>query len=184
MKFVVCTPSLLSKNELQHLTRRYTTEISIVIGPDVDIPAPDMGTTPEIMAWLMDTYSMHKGRTVPAVVTGKPIAVGGSEGRNEATGLGVTIVASEAAAKLGTSLVGARVVIQGFGNVGAATAKFMHKAGAKVVGISDASGGFYNESGINIEKALAYAKANSSLTGLPEAQPITNEELLELPVIS
>jgi glutamate dehydrogenase (NAD(P)+) len=178
---VVCDPKRLSIHELENLTRRYITEISIMVGPESDIPAPDIGTNPQVMAWIMDTYSMHKGYTVPAVVTGKPVAIGGSEGRLEATGRGVTVVAHEAAKMLGFGLEGARVVIQGFGNVGSATAKLMHQAGAKVVAISDARGGIYNPNGLDIPSLLHCAGRDGCIQAYRDADHITNKELLELP---
>jgi glutamate dehydrogenase (NAD(P)+) len=178
---VVCDPALLSANELQHLTRRYATEIKIIIGPDSDIPAPDMGTNPQIMSWIMDTYSMHEGHTVTAVVTGKPLSIGGSEGRMDATGLGIVITAAEAARKRRMHLDGARVVVQGFGNVGSATARFMHREGAKVLAVSDAWGGILNEKGLDILRVTEHVKQNGRLSGYPEAQDITNEVLLETP---
>jgi glutamate dehydrogenase (NAD(P)+) len=178
---VVCDPKRLSIHELENLTRRYITEISIMVGPESDIPAPDIGTNPQVMAWIMDTYSMHKGYTVPAVVTGKPVAIGGSEGRLEATGRGVTVVAHEAAKLLGFGLEGARVVIQGFGNVGSATAKLMHQAGAKVIAISDARGGIYNPNGLDIPSLLHCAGRDGCIQAYRDADPITNKELLELP---
>jgi glutamate dehydrogenase (NAD(P)+) len=178
---VVCDPKRLSIHELENLTRRYITEISIMVGPESDIPAPDIGTNPQVMAWIMDTYSMHKGYTVPAVVTGKPVAIGGSEGRLEATGRGVTVVAHEAAKMLGFGLEGARVVIQGFGNVGSATAKLMHQAGAKVVAISDARGGIYNPNGLDIPSLLHCAGRDGCIQAYRDADHLTNKELLELP---
>jgi glutamate dehydrogenase (NAD(P)+) len=178
---VVCDPKRLSIHELENLTRRYITEISIMVGPESDIPAPDIGTNPQVMAWIMDTYSMHKGYTVPAVVTGKPVAIGGSEGRLEATGRGVTVVAHEAAKMLGFGLEGARVAIQGFGNVGSATAKLMHQAGAKVVAISDARGGIYNPNGLDIPSLLHCAGRDGCIQAYRDADHITNKELLELP---
>ncbi|CUU00559.1 MAG: Glu/Leu/Phe/Val dehydrogenase [Fimbriimonadales bacterium] len=177
---VVCDPKRLSVHELENLTRRYITEISIMIGPESDIPAPDVGTNPQVMAWIMDTYSMHKGYTVPAVVTGKPIAIGGSEGRLEATGRGVCVVAHEAAKMLGFTLEGARVAIQGFGNVGSATAKLMHQAGAKVVAVSDVRGGIYNPNGLDIPSLLHCAGRDGCLQAYRDAELITNEQLLEL----
>ncbi len=178
---VVCDPKRLSIHELENLTRRYITEISIMVGPESDIPAPDIGTNPQVMAWIMDTYSMHKGYTVPAVVTGKPVAIGGSEGRLEATGRGVTVVAHEAAKLRGFDLAGASVVIQGFGNVGSATAKLMHQAGAKVVAISDARGGIYNPNGLDIPSLLHCAGRDGCIQAYRDADHITNRELLELP---
>ncbi len=178
---VVCDPKRLSIHELENLTRRYITEISIMVGPESDIPAPDIGTNPQVMAWIMDTYSMHKGYTVPAVVTGKPVAIGGSEGRLEATGRGVTVVAHEAAKLRGFNLAGASVVIQGFGNVGSATAKLMHQAGAKVIAISDARGGIYNPNGLDIPSLLHCAGRDGCIQAYRDADHITNRELLELP---
>ncbi len=178
---VVCDPKRLSIHELENLTRRYITEISIMIGPESDIPAPDIGTNPQVMAWIMDTYSMHKGYTVPAVVTGKPVAIGGSEGRLEATGRGITVVAHEALKLIGSQLDGARVAIQGFGNVGSATAKLMHRAGAKVVAISDVRGGIYNPNGLDIPSLLHCAGRDGCIQAYRDAEPITNEQLLELP---
>jgi glutamate dehydrogenase (NAD(P)+) len=178
---VVCDPKRLSVHELENLTRRYITEISMLIGPESDIPAPDVGTNPQVMAWIMDTYSMHKGYTVPAVVTGKPIAIGGSEGRLEATGRGVMVMAHEALKQIGSQLEGATVAIQGFGNVGSATAKLMHQAGAKVVAISDVRGGIYNPNGLNIPALLHCAGRDGCIQAYRDAELITNEELLELP---
>ncbi|GIV05212.1 MAG: glutamate dehydrogenase [Fimbriimonadales bacterium] len=178
---VVCDPKRLSVHELENLTRRYITEISMLIGPESDIPAPDVGTNPQVMAWIMDTYSMHKGYTVPAVVTGKPIAIGGSEGRLEATGRGVTVMAHESLKQIGSHLEGATVVIQGFGNVGSATAKLMHQAGAKVIAISDARGGIYNPNGLNIPALLHCAGRDGCIQAYRDAEFITNAELLELP---
>lgn len=178
---VICDPDKMSLRELEDLTRRYTTEINILIGPDSDIPAPDMGTNPQIMAWMMDTYSMHHGHTIPAVVTGKPLAIGGSEGRMDATGLGVVIIAAEAAHKRGISLSSSTAVVQGFGNVGSATVRFLHKAGAKVIAVSDVKGAIYNARGLDIERLLAHQKANGSVTGFSDSEPITNQQLLETP---
>ncbi len=178
---VICDPAKLSLTELQHLTRRYTTEIKIIIGPDSDIPAPDMGTNPMIMGWIMDTYSMHEGHTVPACVTGKPISIGGSEGRMDATGLGVVIIAAEASRKRGMHLDGARVAIQGFGNVGNATARFMYRENARVVAVSDVFGGIYNEKGLNIPAVVQHVKKTGRVEGFPDAEPITNEMVLEAP---
>ncbi|BDI32755.1 glutamate dehydrogenase [Capsulimonas corticalis] len=178
---VVCDPSKLSLGELEHLTRRYTSEISLLIGPDSDIPAPDVGTNGQVMAWLMDTYSMHAGHTVPAVVTGKPVSIGGSEGRIDATGLGVVMVTQQAARAQGRKLEGARVVVQGFGNVGGAAARIFHSRGAKVVAVSDYLGGVYNPDGLPIPELVAYSKANGSVAGFPGSEPVTNSEILELP---
>jgi glutamate dehydrogenase (NAD(P)+) len=179
---VVCDPAALSRRELEDLTRRYTTEINVLLGPDSDIPAPDMGTNPQIMAWIMDTYSMHAGHSVPAVVTGKPIAIGGSEGRVDATGLGVVIVAEEAAHLAGRSIEGATAAIQGFGNVGSATTRFIVGAGANVHAISDASGGVYNPNGLDVAALLRHVETAGGVAGFPGGDAITNDELLTLPV--
>jgi glutamate dehydrogenase (NAD(P)+) len=178
---VVCDPATLSRSELEDLTRRYTTEISIIIGPDSDIPAPDMGTNGQIMAWLMDTYSMHAGHTVPAVVTGKPLSIGGSEGRVDATGLGVVQVTAEAGRKFGVDLPGAHIVIQGFGNVGNAAARIFHNHGAKVIAVSDAHGGVHCNNGLDIPALVTHCRNNGTPSGFPGSEPVTNAELLELP---
>ncbi len=178
---VVCNPKELSHEELERLTRRYATEIGILIGPESDIPAPDVGTTPQVMAWIMDTYSMHHGYSVPAVVTGKPIAIGGSAGRIEATGRGVTIVAREAARHLGMSLAGARVVVQGFGNVGSIAAQLLHEQGCRIVGVSDSSGGVYAEKGIDPRDLLRHKEQTGSVVGYRGSDAVTNDDLLELP---
>jgi glutamate dehydrogenase (NAD(P)+) len=178
---VIVDPKQLAPSELESLTRRYTSEIYSIIGPDRDIPAPDMGTNPQTMAWMMDTYSRHAGHTVPAVVTGKPIAVGGSEGRNDATGLGVVIIAGLAAHRRAMSIEGATAIVQGFGNVGSATAKFLARARAKVAAVSSVEGGIYNKRGIDIAQLLEYVERAGSVVGFPETEPISNRELLELP---
>ncbi|HWQ14206.1 MAG TPA: Glu/Leu/Phe/Val dehydrogenase [Roseiflexaceae bacterium] len=178
---VVVDPKQLSMGELERLTRRYTTEISILIGPDKDIPAPDMGTNPQIMAWVMDTYSMHAGHTVPAVVTGKPINVGGSQGRNEATARGLAYVLREAVEALSFDIAASRVVIQGCGNVGATIARLLDEMGATIVAISDSRGGIYHRAGLPIAEVLAHKARSGSVTGFPEADQVTNAELLELP---
>jgi glutamate dehydrogenase (NAD(P)+) len=178
---VICDPQALSRGELERLTRRYATEISILMGPDSDIPAPDMNTNPQIMAWMMDTFSMHRGYSVPAVVTGKPLAIGGSEGRLEATARGVQIITREAMLHNGMAPDECSVVVQGFGNVGSISARMLHELGCNVVGLSDISGGIYNAKGINVQHALRYSKEHGTLLGFPEAEAITNAELLELP---
>jgi glutamate dehydrogenase (NAD(P)+) len=179
---VICDPHKMSPAELERLTRRYATEISILIGPDSDIPAPDMNTNPQIMAWMMDTYSMHKGYSVPAVITGKPIGIGGSEGRMEATARGVMVVTREAMLDKGMDPEECTVVVQGFGNVGSITARLLHdELHCKVIGLSDISGGIYNPRGIDVYRALRYSKEHGSLKGFPEAEPVSNAELLELP---
>jgi glutamate dehydrogenase (NAD(P)+) len=178
---VICDPHKLSRAELERLSRRYATEISILIGPDSDIPAPDMNTNPQIMAWMMDTFSMHKGYSIPAVITGKPLAIGGSEGRLEATARGVQYVTLEAMHDLEMRPEDSSVVIQGFGNVGSISARLLHEIGCKILAVSDLHGGVYNPHGIDIHRALRYSKEHGSLKGLPETEPVTNAELLELP---
>jgi len=178
---VICDPHKLSRAELERLSRRYATEISILIGPDSDIPAPDMNTNPQIMAWMMDTFSMHKGYSIPAVITGKPLAIGGSEGRLEATARGVQYVTLEAMHDLGMRPEDSSVVIQGFGNVGSISARLLHELGCKILAVSDMHGGVYKPHGIDIHRALRYSKEHGSLKGLPETEPVTNAELLELP---
>jgi len=178
---VICDPHKLSHTELERLTRRYATEISVLMGPDSDIPAPDMNTNPQIMAWMMDTFSMHMGYSVPAVITGKPLAIGGSEGRLEATARGVQFVTREAMHDLGLRPEDCSVVVQGFGNVGSISARLLHEMGCRVVAVSDIQGGVYNPHGIDIHKALRHSKEHGSLRGLPDTEAITNAELLELP---
>ncbi len=178
---VICEPRKLSRNELERLTRRYATEISILLGPNSDIPAPDMNTNPQIMAWIMDTYSMHQGYSVPAVVTGKPLAIGGSEGRLEATARGVQIITREAMRHMDMQPERAKVVVQGFGNVGGITARLLYEMGCKVVALSDISGGVYNPQGIDVAVATRYSREHGGLRGLPGAEAITNQALLELP---
>ncbi len=178
---VVCDPKLMSSTELEHLTRRYATEIGILIGPESDIPAPDMGTTPQVMAWIMDTYSMHHGYSVPAVVTGKPISIGGSAGRMEATGRGVAIVARETARHLGMQLAGARVAVQGFGNVGSTAAQTLRAEGCRIVAISDSRGGIHNDRGLDPDDVLQHKQQAGRVAGYPGADAVTNEQLLELP---
>jgi glutamate dehydrogenase (NAD(P)+) len=176
-----CNPDELSMGELERLTRRYTSNLLEIFGPDRDIPAPDMNTNEQIMAWIMDTYSMNAHKTETAVVTGKPIILGGSHGRKEATGRGVVTVTLAALNKKGMLPNKCTVAIQGFGNVGSVTALLAYEQGAKVVAISDISGGYYNEEGINIPEAVEYAQNNNHLLeGYPKADKITNEELLAL----
>src|SRR3990172_3011957 len=176
---VVCNPKVMSANELEHLTRRFATEMSILIGPESDIPAPDMGSNAQVMAWIMDTYSMHRGYSVPAVVTGKSIAVGGSEGRYEATGLGAALVIREAAARLGISLPGTSVAVQGFGNVGSVAALYLQDMGCRIVALSDSQGGVYREEGLDVRDAIRYKESQGQLSGF--AGGISNAQLLELP---
>ncbi len=179
---VIVDPKTLSEGELENLTRRYATEISIVIGPNEDIPAPDMGTDPRIMAWIMDTISMHRGYTEAGVVTGKPVAVGGTLGRFEATGRGIQYITEEVARRNGVDIKDATVAVQGFGNVGAVAAQLLQEAGAKVVAVSDASGGLYNGKGLNTKSLLAYQKDRAPLATALGGDRITNDELLALPV--
>ncbi|MFC1463345.1 MAG: Glu/Leu/Phe/Val dehydrogenase [Candidatus Brachytrichaceae bacterium NZ_4S206] len=178
---VVCNPKELSIRELEGLTRRYTTEISPFISPEGDIPAPDMGTNPQIMAWIMDTYSMHRGYSVPAIVTGKPINIGGSAGRFEATGRGIMFTVREAYRTFGWDFDGISVVVQGFGNVGSITAQTAHEMGCKVIAVSDVEGGIYNPKGIDIPRLRRYMREHSTVQGFDDADKITNAELLELP---
>ncbi|HET9475978.1 MAG TPA: Glu/Leu/Phe/Val dehydrogenase [Dehalococcoidia bacterium] len=179
---VIVDPKTLSESELENLTRRYATEISLIIGPNEDIPAPDMGTDPRIMAWIMDTISMHRGYTEAGVVTGKPVAVGGTLGRLEATGRGIQYIAGELARRHGVDISEATVAVQGFGNVGAVAAQLLQEAGAKVVAISDASGGLYNGKGLKVKSLMAYQKDQAPLATAPGGDRITNDELLALPV--
>ena len=178
---VIVDPKRLSLSELERLTRRYTTEISILIGPDRDILAPDIGTDGQIMAWIMDTYSMHCGHTVPAVVTGKPLNIGGSHGRTEATARGLVAVLREASEALSFNVDSARVAIQGFGKVGANCARMLDDGGATVVAVSDSQGGIYNPRGLSISAVQAYKARTGSVIGFPDADRLTNAELLELP---
>lgn len=178
---IALEPARYSIGELERITRRYTSELIKDIGPEVDIPAPDMGTSAREMAWIMDTYSVNVGHAVPGVVTGKPISIGGSRGRELATGRGVMIIVREALAERGKSLVGARVVIQGFGNVGSAAALLLHHAGAKILAVSTGSGGIFAEAGLDIPALKVYAVANRKHITVLGAVPITNAELLSLP---
>jgi glutamate dehydrogenase (NAD(P)+)/glutamate dehydrogenase (NADP+) len=179
---IAIDPKRYSIGELERITRRYTSELLKDIGPSVDIPAPDMGTSAREMAWMMDTYSVNVGHAVPGIVTGKPLSIGGSRGREMATGRGVMIVVREALRDLGNLVIGTRVVIQGFGNVGSAAALLLHEAGAKVIAVSTGSGGVFAEKGLDIPALKAYAAENHrSVVGFPHAEPISNAELLTLP---
>ncbi len=178
---VLCDPHLMSSSELERLSRRYATEISILIGPNSDIPAPDMNTNPQVMAWMMDTFSMHMGYSVPAVITGKPLAIGGSEGRLEATARGVQVVTREALTMQNMRPDKCAVVVQGFGNVGSITARLLSELGCKVVALSDIRGGVYNPTGIDVAQAMRYSKEHGNLAGMPGTEAVTNAELLELP---
>jgi len=179
---VVVDPNRLSRRELEALTRRYVAEIIDAIGPEKDVPAPDVNTNDQIMAWVMDTYSMHVGHTSTAVVTGKPVEMGGSLGRREATGRGVMIVTREAAKHLGIVIEGARVAIQGFGNVGSVSADLLARLGAKIVGVTDWKGGVYNEKGLDIARMLDYARQHKSIDGYPGGERIDNPSLFALDV--
>ena len=178
---VRCDPRLLSRQELEGLTRRYTAEIILFIGPDLDIPAPDMGTDEQTMAWMMDTYSMTQGRTVPGVVTGKPLIIGGSAGRREATGRGIVYTLYQAARRLSQELRGRRVVVQGFGNVGSVAARLLWREGCVIAGVSDLKGGIWNPSGLDIRMLEAHVAESGGVGGFPDAEPITNSDLLLQP---
>ena len=177
---VVCEPSRLSTGELERMTRRYTASILDTLGPESDVPAPDVNTNEQVMAWIMDTYSMHKRHTVNAVVTGKPIAIGGSRGRREATGRGVMIVIREALQHLGIPVAGSKVAVQGFGNVGSVAAQLLQNEGMTVVGLSDKSGGVYNPHGIYVSDAIEWVRTHRFLEGFPHGEPVTNEQLMEI----
>jgi glutamate dehydrogenase (NAD(P)+) len=177
---IACDPAELSRNELQSMTRRYTAEILNFIGPEIDVPAPDMGTNEQIMAWIMDTYSQHKGHAVPEIVTGKPVAIGGTLGRREATGRGVVYTIIEAAKHLGIDLTKCTAAVQGFGNVGAVAVKELSEIGVRVIGVADRTGGFYDAKGLPLARLLEVADQNHSLEGFSYGQKITNAELLEL----
>ena len=179
---VLVDPRSLSAGELENLTRRYASEISIIIGANWDIPAPDMGTNEQIMAWIMDTISMHKGHTEAGAVTGKPVSVGGTLGRTEATGRGLQYIINELADDQGIDLQGATVAVQGFGKVGAVVARLLHDAGARVVAVSDAVTGLYDPNGLNIEALAPYREDRAPLTECKAGDHISNDELLTLPV--
>lgn len=175
-------PTKLSRPELQSLTRRFTTEIAPFIGPQEDIPAPDMGTDGQTMAWMMDTYSQQRGFAVPAVVTGKPVEIGGSLGRVSSTGYGVIYIAEKTLVAMGRELKGASIAIQGFGNVGQHAAQLGHDLGARILAVSDVHGAIFNGDGLDVADLLAYVKTNKSVKGYPKATAITNDELLALDV--
>lgn len=177
---VVCDPLTMSVGELERLTRRYTSSIIEVLGPDSDVPAPDVNTNERVMAWIMDTYSMHHRHTVTSVVTGKPVELGGSLGRREATGRGCMIVTQQALQHLGMPLKGARVVVQGFGNVGSIAAELLQQQGCVIVGASDVSGGLYSKKGLDVKDVIAWRKEHKYVSGYPKADAVTNEELLTL----
>ncbi|HMQ05132.1 MAG TPA: Glu/Leu/Phe/Val dehydrogenase [Pyrinomonadaceae bacterium] len=178
---IICNPQQMSIGELERLTRRYTAELIDFIGPDKDVPAPDMNTNEQTMAWIMDTFSMHARHTVTAVVTGKPVALGGSLGRREATGRGVLFCVNEAIKRLGLKPGETSVAVQGSGNVGGIGAELMFEQGYKIVAISDIGGGIYNQAGLNIPEVLDYLQKNRTLEGFPNADQVSNKDLLELP---
>ncbi len=179
---IVCDPTRMSPRELEALTRRYVAEIIDAIGPEKDVPAPDVNTNAQIMAWVMDTYSMHVGHTSTAVVTGKPIEMGGSLGRREATGRGVSIVTREAAKHLGIDIKSATVAVQGFGNVGSVSADLIAQLGARIVAVTDWKGGVYNAKGLDIAKMIEYSKQHKTIDGFPGGEPLENEQLFSLEV--
>jgi glutamate dehydrogenase (NAD(P)+) len=175
---VICNPHKMSMGELERMTRRYTSEIIEFIGPEKDVPAPDVNTNEQTMAWIMDTYSMHMRQTVTAVVTGKPINIGGSRGRREATGRGVMLVCREAVKKLGMSPESTRVIVQGFGNVGSHAAQLMHKSGYKITGIVEYDGGLHNKNGIDINALIEFRAKNGTVHGFPGAEKAASADLL------
>jgi glutamate dehydrogenase (NAD(P)+) len=177
---VIVDPKKLSLKEVEALTRRFTTEISVLIGPERDIPAPDVNTNAQVMAWMMDTYSMHQGYTVPGVVTGKPISLGGSEGRNEATARGAVYTIVDAAAHLGMDLTKATVAVQGFGNAGSIAARLIRDEGATVIAVSDTGGGILNQEGLDIDRVIGWKKEHGTVAGFPGARAISNDQLLEV----
>ena len=179
---VSCDPTSMSGKELEGLTRRFTTELQPIVGPDSDIPAPDVGTNAQVMAWIMDTVSMHRGYPVPGVVTGKPLAIGGSVGRSDATGQGVVYTIRDAAARIGLEMAGASIAIQGFGNVGEAAGRLLHEGGAKVVAITDAGGGAYDPDGLDVPDLARRFRAYGTVSGTPGTQLIDNETLFGLDV--
>jgi glutamate dehydrogenase (NAD(P)+) len=179
---IICDPTRMSRRELESLTRRYVAEIIDAIGPEKDVPAPDVNTNDQVMAWIMDTYSMHVGHTSTAVVTGKPIEMGGSLGRREATGRGVMIVTREAAKHLGLDIEKATVAVQGFGNVGSVSADLLAKIGAKIVAVTDWKGGVHNPKGLDIPQMIEYSKQHKTIDGFPGGEPIENDQLFSLDV--
>jgi glutamate dehydrogenase (NAD(P)+) len=179
---IICDPTRMSRRELEALTRRYVAEIVDAIGPDKDVPAPDVNTNAQVMAWVMDTYSMHVGHTSTAVVTGKPVEMGGSLGRREATGRGVMITTREAAKHLGFDINGATVAVQGFGNVGSVSADLLQKIGAKIVAVTDWKGGVYNARGLDIPAMIDYMKQHTTIDGFSGGEPIDNAKLFALDV--
>lgn len=178
---IACDPGKLSRNELERLTRRYTQEMIPFIGPQVDVMAPDLGTNEQVMAWMMDTYSVHSGYTVPSIVTGKPVGLGGSLGRREATGRGVGYLVNRATDTIGLDIGSATAAVQGFGNVGSVAALSLARYGVKVLAVTDAFGGVYNSKGLNLWELEKHVAEKKTVAGFPEAEPLNNEQLLELP---
>jgi glutamate dehydrogenase (NAD(P)+) len=178
---ITCNPGKMTKTELEHLTRRYTQEMIPFIGPQVDVMAPDLGTNEQTMAWMMDTYSMHEGHAVLSIVTGKPVGLGGSLGRREATGRGVGYLVNRATDALGLDMSKATAVVQGYGNVGSVTAFSLARYGAKIIAVSDVRGGIHNANGLDLWKLEKHVAEHGSVVGFPEAEPVTNEQLLLLP---
>jgi glutamate dehydrogenase (NAD(P)+) len=176
---IACDPKEFTARELQELTKKFTTKMHHIFGPRLDIPAPDVKTNPRVMAWIYEEYNKYNGHS-PGVVTGKPIELGGSYGRLEATGRGVALITHYALRRLRRDIKGQRIAIQGFGNVGSHTAKFLNEMGAKIIAVSDASGGILNERGIDVEQLLLHSKTESNVIGFRNAVPITNEDLLAL----
>ena len=179
---VACDPTRMSARELEALTRRFATELEGIVGPDSDIPAPDVGTNATTMAWFMDTVSMHRGYSVPGVVTGKPLAIGGSVGRADATGQGVVFCIEDAADRAGIPVAGARIAVQGFGNVGEATARLLHERGARVIAITDIVGGAFDPEGLDVPWLSRYAQEHGTVAGAPGTRPIDNDDLFGLDV--
>ncbi|MEO6912248.1 MAG: Glu/Leu/Phe/Val dehydrogenase [Edaphobacter sp.] len=175
---IICDPKKMSQGELERMTRRYTAELMEFIGPEKDVPAPDMGTNEQTMAWIMDTYSMHAGQTCTAVVTGKPVNLGGSRGRREATGHGISVVCDEALKHLGMSVAGCRVIIQGFGNVGSSAASNLAARGYRIIGIAEYDGGLYNANGIDIPALVEHRRQAGTVNGFAEAEAVDKDELL------
>ena len=178
---VICDPKKMSQGELERMTRRYTAELLEFIGPEKDVPAPDMGTDEQTMAWIMDTYSMHMRQTVTAVVTGKPVNIGGSRGRREATGRGISVVCDSALKHLNQPVAGCRVIIQGFGNVGSNAAKLLQEKGYRVIGIAEWDGALYNEKGLDIASLLSHRQRAGTITGFAEAEAVDKDELITRP---
>ena len=178
---IICDPPNMSQKELERLTRRYTADLIDVLGPESDVPAPDVNTNEQTMAWIMDTYSMHARHTVTSVVTGKPLALGGSAGRREATGRGVLFCVREAAKRIGLQLKGATVVVQGFGNVGSVAADLLAKDGAKIIAVSDVGGGIQNPNGLDIPTLIRHVQQHKTVVGFPGATPVDGKKILEIP---